>query len=106
MTTRMRDADYTRICQERLLEELRIYARGRENDISRGAETPELAALLIEKFGLGMAAAAKALEFNPGDLTKEMDRLCVQVDPEFNGNRQKRWAARPAGLILKSSADS
>jgi hypothetical protein len=106
MSTERPGPGQTGMFQERLLEELRIYAGGRQSDVTRGAETPELAALLLEKFGLGMAAAAKALEFNFGDLTREMDRLCVEIDPEFNASRQKRWAARPAGLIFKAAADS
>jgi hypothetical protein len=104
MTPPMQDRSSTKIFQERLLEEPRIYARGRQSDVDRGAETPELAAVFVEKFGLGMAAAAKTLAFNFGSLTGEMDRLCMHIDPEFKKNREKRRAARPAGLILESGA--
>lgn len=38
-----------------VIEEIRSYADSRKNDILRGAETPALAALMVEKFGEGMA---------------------------------------------------
>ena len=34
-----------------LIEEIQRYARNRAQDVTRGAETPALAALMVEKFG-------------------------------------------------------
>jgi hypothetical protein len=86
--------------QQRLLTELRSYAASRSKDVTRGAETPELAALLVEKYGEGMARAARLLDLDDRELSAELQRLTLQIDPQLATNREKRWAARPAGLIL------
>lgn len=86
-----------------LRDEIRGYAASRKRDVERGAETPELAGLLVEKYGLGIAksAALIAAVFDtvaPEDLTKEVDRWVVEIDPECRVHRAQRWEARPAGL--------
>lgn len=86
--------------QQRLLTELQSYAASRSKYVARGAETPELAALLVEKYGEGMARAARLLEFDDRELSAELQRLTLQIDPQLVANREKRWAARPARLIL------
>ena len=37
-----------------LIEEIQRYAGKRVHDVTRGAETPALAALMVEKFGEGL----------------------------------------------------
>jgi hypothetical protein len=59
--------------------------------------------LLVEKYGLGVAKAAALVAdvFDapaPDDLTKEVDRLIAEIDPDARAHRAKRWEARPAGL--------
>jgi hypothetical protein len=81
-----------------LLRELKSYAVGRKKDVARGAETPELAALLLDKYAWGVASALKLLEFPARNFTAEADRLVLEIDPDFAENRKKRWAARPASL--------
>ena len=51
----------------------------RQRDVQRGAETPELAGLIVDEYGRGLAKA---------------------IDPTVTENRQRRWAARPAGLQI------
>ena len=80
-----------------LLAEVRSYADGRMSDVSRGAETPELAAVLLEKFGWGMSRAAHIIGVDSG-LMAEIDRLAREIDPDFEAHRASRWAARPASL--------
>jgi hypothetical protein len=82
-----------------LTEEIRTYAEGRKRDIERGAETPELASLMVEKFGYGMAKAAHIIGLD-SKIMAEVDRLIAEIDPEFRKTRQKRWDSRPAGLLL------
>jgi hypothetical protein len=83
---------------ERLLRELRSYAEGRKKDVDRGAETPALAALLVEKYAWGLATAVKLLEFPAQNITAEADKLVAEIDPYFSENKRKRWAGRPAGI--------
>jgi hypothetical protein len=89
-----------------LLDHFREYVKGREKDVARGAETPELSALLAEKYGLGMMTAAKLLEFDSGPFMQEVDRLVLAIDPKFKENAKKRWESRPAGLSLARQSSS
>lgn len=88
--------------QERVVDELRHYAGSRKNDVLRGAETPELAALLVEKYGEGLVKALHMaedlLEVPASRLRAEVDRLVLEIDPNAEENRKKRWASRPAGV--------
>lgn len=80
-----------------LIEEIRDYARGRRHDVERGAETPELAALLISKYGQGMAKALEVLGLDVPVL-QETGQRARELDPQFLEHQNERWAARPAGL--------
>ena len=88
----------------RLVEDLQQFARHRQRDVARGAETPELAALIVEQYAAGLARAAALtadlLEIPKPDLTPIADRLVTEVDPKAAQNRERRWAARPARLVL------
>ena len=44
---------------QRLKDYLRSYAGSRKQDVARGAEAPELAAVRVEKYGFGVAQTAK-----------------------------------------------
>ncbi len=88
-----------------LVEELQRYAGNRLNDVSRGAETPALAALMVEKFGEGLAKAAYFLEVeSTGELDREIGRLVRQIDPQYPKHLQYRFEARPAGLAINGAA--
>lgn len=91
--------------QERLLRELKSYADGRKASVARNAETEALAGLLLEKFGYGLATAARIaaelLDVPAPDLITEVERSVEQVDPRAKTNREKRRAARPAGISIK-----
>lgn len=91
--------------QERLVGELKSYADGRRASVLRNTETAALAGLLVEKFGYGLATAARIaaelLEVAAPDLITEVERSVAQVDPQAKVNREKRRAARPAGISIK-----
>jgi hypothetical protein len=88
-----------------LIEELQRYAGNRSHDVSRGAETPALAALMIEKFGEGLAKAAYFLEVEGAvELDREIDRLVRHIDPQYPKHLQYRFEARPAGLSINGAA--
>jgi hypothetical protein len=92
--------------REQLLEDLEGYGEGRLKDVRRGAETPALAALLLEKYGYGLSQAlrraAEVMAVPHVDLTPEVDRWTHEIDPHFDAHRQQRWSARPAGLHVPS----
>jgi len=83
--------------------EVESYAASRRNDVARGAETAELAAILVDKYGAGLA---KALAIAGIDSTVQSmtDRLVREIDPEFDTHRKARWASRPAGLTSGDGA--
>ena len=72
--------------EQAVLEDVRQYAQGRSNDVSRGAETPELAALLVDKYCEGMAKALYIAGLDSA-VRSEGDRLVHGIDPEFRRAR-------------------
>lgn len=88
---------------DRLVAAIQEYAQGRRCDIARGAETPALASLMVEKYGYGLMKAADLIGVtNTEILTAEVDRLVAEIDPEYRKHRQYRWDSRPAGLFVTS----
>lgn len=88
-----------------LRDEIQRYALHRLNDVARGAETPALAALMIEKFGEGLAKASDLLGLEGSDaIRREIDRLVREVDPQYPTHLQYRFEARPAGLAFNGAA--
>ena len=88
-----------------LIEVLQLYAHHRLSDVARGADTPALAALMVEKFGEGIARATRVLGVEGSDvLRREIDRLVREVDPHYPTHLQYRFEARPAGLAINGAA--
>lgn len=94
-----------------VIHDLREYAVGRKNDVARGAETPALAALLLEKYGYGLAKAASLLRdasdghIKPPDVIAEVDALVAEIDPDWKAHRHLRWESRPADISLQAKFD-
>jgi hypothetical protein len=85
----------------RMISEIEQYAVGRKSDIDRGAETPALASLMVEKYGYGLMKAADLLGLADAQLlAATVDRLVVEIDPQFRKRQQYRWESRPAGLSI------
>jgi hypothetical protein len=85
--------------ERQVLAEIDGYASSRKNDVARGAETAELAALLVDKYGEGLAKALHIAGID-SKVQQVTDRLVREIDPEFVEHRKARWAATPAGLAL------
>lgn len=83
--------------ERQVLDDLRSYAESRRHDVDRGAETPDLAALLIDKYCEGLAKALWIAGID-SDVRQEGNRLCREIDPAFDEHRETRWAARPCAL--------
>jgi hypothetical protein len=84
------------IAIERLVREVQRYASGRSRDVERGAETPRLAALLLQKYGLGESPRAA------DPILYALDAETERIDPEWRENHRLRWAARPADIAIHS----
>jgi hypothetical protein len=88
-----------------LIEEIQRYARNRTHDVTRGAETPALAALMVEKFGEGLVKAGHVLGVERIDALKdEISRLVRVIDAQYPKHLQCRFEARPAGLAINGTA--
>lgn len=89
---------------ERTKADLEAFARTRKDAVDRGAETPVLAALLIQKYGYGLDKAlslAGELADHPAPrLMQDVDRLVGEVDPHWRENFKLRIDARPASLVF------
>jgi hypothetical protein len=86
--------------ESQILAHLRDYAKLRRNDIERGAESPAMAALLVEKYAEGMARSLGILGF-PSKVQQLGDQLVRELDPAYDANRKARWEARPAALTYE-----
>lgn len=84
-----------------LAVEFRHEASSRRAAVARGAETPELAATLLEKFGYGLVKAA-GIAGIATDLMREVDQTVYEIDPHFEANRKARWASSPAAITYTS----
>lgn len=92
---------FTRSPAGQLIAAFKEYAEGRKREVARGAETPALASLMIEKYGYGLIKAAEVLEVSELNLlTAEVDRLVAEIDPQHRKHQQYRWESRPAGLSI------
>jgi len=95
----------SKIILERCINEVKEYAKGRFSDVKRGAETPRLAALMLEKYVVGFVNALRCIERDQNlnishEIQKLGDKLCLEIDPDLKENTKLRWDARPADLNL------
>ncbi|MEM6483900.1 MAG: hypothetical protein AAF662_02780 [Pseudomonadota bacterium] len=108
-------ANTSRTMRDALLEQfaneaasaIRAYAQKRSGDVDEGLETPELAALLVEKYAMGIVEAGtlltNILKLPSLDLTHVARDAVAKIDPQARKHRQRRWASRPAGINANSS---
>jgi hypothetical protein len=80
-----------------VIEDIHRYAQGHVKDVMRGAQTPELAALLVDKFCEGMASALRIAGLD-SVVRAAGDRLVHEIDPQFEAHLRARWAARSLSL--------
>lgn len=97
----MHDSINLEYLRETAIAEFKNYAHARQSDVKRNAETPVLAATLVEKYGQGFAMALGLISREASaDFMKIVDEECIKIDPNHAANRQKRWAARPADISM------
>lgn len=89
---------------ERAKADLESFAQTRESAVQRGSKTAELAGLLTQKYGYGLAKALQ-LAADLGDvpnpsLIADVDRCVAKIDPHWRTTFDLRIQARPAALLL------
>lgn len=85
---------------DEILAVIREYAAARAKDVARGAETPALAGLLVQKFGLGAAELSRCLgKFRMADrICMIVDEEVSKIDPDWRSHARERWNMRPADV--------
>lgn len=81
-----------------VIADIQSYAESRRNNVNRGAETSELAAVIIDKYAEGLSKALQIVGID-SSVRVVADKLVHEIDPGFNEHRRARWAGRPAALI-------
>ena len=97
------ELDQTHI--DRLVADVRDFARSRAKDVARGAETPRLAATLLQKYGAGVVSAVKHITDGAraaDPVQRALDEETRKIDPDWQETDRARWAARPADLSFGS----
>lgn len=90
-----------KIAIDRLVLKVKEYANGRAKDVDRGAETPRLAALLLQKYGVGVIDTVSLIFDSPraaDPISNVLDQETAKIDPQWRENNRERWAGRPADL--------
>lgn len=78
---------------ESLVAQVRSYAESRANDVARGAETPRLAALLLQHYGRGVIDAAGVIfdSLRAADpISAVLDEETAKIDPEWREHNRER----------------
>jgi hypothetical protein len=94
---------YIDTVKHRFVQDIELEAKGRRSDVKRGAETPRLSALMLAKYGKGLAQGI-ALMYGSPSATNEIqsltDKLVSEIDPAWKEHDQQRWQSRPADLLF------
>ncbi|WP_406625378.1 hypothetical protein [Acidovorax sp. SDU_ACID1] len=91
-----------------LARQVKAYAEGRAKDVARGAETPRLAALLLQKYGRGVADAVATIYDSPraaDAINRMLDEETARIDPDWRGHDRERWGGRPADVVVRDGTD-
>lgn len=71
---------------DKLVQEVINYASSRKKDIVRGVDTPRLAALLLQKYGVGVIDAVSILFDSPSvavPIYQVLDEKTAKIDPQW-----------------------
>ncbi len=89
---------------EALSRALKNQANGRASDVERGAETPRLSALLLQKYGRGLIDAVQIIFDNrraADPLSELLDAETAKIDPDWRDHDRDRWAGSPADVVVR-----
>jgi hypothetical protein len=91
---------------EKYIKLIKDYAAGRASDVKRGAETPWLAATLLQKYGTGIVDAVICFydDNRAADKIKNvLDEEVVKIDHNWVEHMRERWDGCPADIIVKKT---
>lgn len=90
------------LCRREIAE----YAAGRKAEVDKGRETPEFAALLVQKYGYGMIKTLELLARSEdsanhdGDFARCVDNAVASINPDWAATDRQRWAAKQVGISM------
>lgn len=97
---------------EQLAIRVKDYASVRTKSVARGAETPTLAALLLQQYALGIQDAV-AIIFDENRVALDCFRSFVDVDdeiakidPQWREHGRERWKFSPADIVNASEEET
>jgi hypothetical protein len=91
---------------EKLAREVKEFAAGRASDVERGAETPRLAAMLLQQYGRGVVAAVGVIYESPriaDPIQTLLDEETAKIDPLWKEHARERWDGRPADVVVSNA---
>lgn len=89
---------------EKMIQQIRQHAKDRAKSVTRGAETPHLAGLLLQKYGQGVIDTINELYSTPrasDEIYKVLDEETAKIDPEWKIHNKQRWSGHPADICIK-----
>lgn len=92
------------IIVEKMIQQIRQHAKDRAKSVARGAETPHLAGLLLQKYGQGVIDTINAIYSSPrasDEIYKILDAETAKIDPEWKLHNKQRWSGHPADICIK-----
>lgn len=88
--------------------DIESFAQSRKNAVKSGLETAELAGLLTQKYGQGLAKAlclaAELADDPPPNLLTVVNQCVEAIDPNWLSAQKVRFNARPAGIHITPPA--
>ncbi|MNW32191.1 hypothetical protein D3C74_91290 [compost metagenome] len=88
---------------DKLVQKVISYAKSKAQDVDRGKESPRLAALLLQKYGVGVVDAAAVIFDTPraaDPIYRVLDEETVKIDPLWREHNKERWQSSPADLFF------
>lgn len=83
-----------------LKEDLKEYAAYRKRNVDKGLESPSFAAILVEKYALGLSKAVQLLFFDQERFSLLVDEICLGIDPDYKLNISKRNSDGFAAVVI------
>lgn len=97
---------------EQLAIRVKDYASVRTKNVARGAETPTLAALLLQQYALGIQDSV-AIIFDENRVALDcfrsfvdVDAEIAKIDPQWREHGRDRWKFSPADIVNASKEET
>ena len=96
----MTASEAARNAREKAMWLIREHAMARQHDVADGLMTPRLAALMAQRYAMGVLDTFTALygDRAAGPLGHAVNAEVYAIDPDWQLHASQRWAQRPADL--------